>query len=79
MGATEQIETMIDYAQFNSVAYNQTEDLDCSEDEWAEVEEILLVQSDDTAETRDSRGRKVVQFWGTNDEGSPWRIHVTVS
>ena len=34
----------------------------------------LLVASDDNAEVDG-----VVQYWGTDDEGRPWRVHVALA
>lgn len=37
----------------------------------------LLCMSDDSADTVDGNDRKVVEYWGADDEGNEWRVHLT--
>ena len=74
MKTTKQIESDIDHAQFNSVAYTRIEWLDYSESEAAIAADVLAVQADGSAENGD-----VTEYWGANDDGAEWRIHVRVT
>lgn len=36
----------------------------------------LLEACDDYAETADEEGKLLLEFWGEDEDGNPWRIHL---
>jgi len=44
----------------------------------AEAVLTLGAECDDNARTQDGEGNGVWEYWGEDEDGSTWRVHVTV-
>jgi hypothetical protein len=58
----------------DAIADSSREDRTVTLDDEPGLRDELLVASDDNAEVDG-----VVQYWGTDDEGRPWRVHVALA
>ena len=49
-----------------------------SEEPEEEAESVLTRASDDSVVTTDNQDRRMVEAWGTNDDGDDWRVHLHI-